>query len=185
MVAAAATGGTVELRNVIPKHLETVTAKLREMGVDVEEEDDTVTVSRDPSSVLSSVNIKTLPYPGFPTDMHPQFTAILTMAQGVSKVTEGVWDNRFRYTDQLRRMGANISVDGKTAIITGVDTLHGTSTSSVDLRGGAAVVIAALAAEGKTEIGTIQTLKRGYDNLVGKLKAVGADIEIIVTNDDE
>ena len=185
MVAAAAAGGTVELRNVIPKHLETVTAKLREMGVDVEEEDDTVTVSRDPSSVLSSVNIKTLPYPGFPTDMHPQFTAILTMAQGVSKVTEGVWDNRFRYTDQLRRMGANISVDGKTAIITGVDTLHGTSTSSVDLRGGAAVVIAALAAEGKTEIGTIQTLKRGYDNLVGKLKAVGADIEIIVTDDDE
>lgn len=184
MVAAAAAGGSVEIKNVIPKHLETVTAKLREMGVDVCEEDDVVTVTREPSSKLSPVNIKTLPYPGFPTDMHPQFSAILSLAEGVSKVTEAVWDNRFRYADQLRRMGANISIDGKTAIIMGVDSLHGTSTTSVDLRGGAAVVIAALAAEGKTEIESIQTIKRGYDDLVGKLKAVGADIDLVTTDDE-
>ena len=185
MVAAAAAGGSVEIKNVIPKHLETVTSKLREMGVDVDEYDDSVVVSREPETKMEPVNIKTLPYPGFPTDMHPQFAAILTIVDGTSKVTEGVWDNRFRYTDQLRRMGANISIAGKTAIIDGVEKLHGTTTTSVDLRGGAAVVIAALAAEGKTEIGSIQTLKRGYDDLVGKLKAVGADIKIIVTNDDE
>ena len=185
MVAAAAAGGSVEIKNVIPKHLETVTSKLREMGVDVDEYDDSVIVSREPETKMEPVNIKTLPYPGFPTDMHPQFAAILTIVGGTSKVTEGVWDNRFRYTDQLRRMGANISIAGKTAIIDGVEKLHGTTTTSVDLRGGAAVVIAALAAEGKTEIGSIQTLKRGYDDLVGKLKAVGADIEIIVTDDDE
>lgn len=185
MVAAAAAGGSVEIKNVIPKHLETVTSKLREMGVDVDEYDDSVVVSREPETKMEPVNIKTLPYPGFPTDMHPQFAAILTIVDGTSKVTEGVWDNRFRYTDQLRRMGANISIAGKTAIIDGVEKLHGTTTTSVDLRGGAAVVIAALAAEGKTEIGSIQTLKRGYDDLVGKLKAVGADIEIIVTDDDE
>lgn len=183
MVAAAAAGGSVEIKNVIPKHLETVTAKLREMGVDVCEEDDAVTVTREPSSPLSPVNIKTLPYPGFPTDMHPQFSAILSLANGVSKVTEAVWDNRFRYADQLRRMGANISIDGKTALIMGVDSLHGSTTTSVDLRGGAAVVIAALAAEGKTEIESIQTIKRGYDDLVGKLKAVGADIELVTTED--
>lgn len=185
MVAAAAAGGSVEIKNVIPKHLETVTSKLREMGVDVDEYDDSVIVSREPETKMEPVNIKTLPYPGFPTDMHPQFAAILTIVGGTSKVTEGVWDNRFRYTDQLRRMGANISIAGKTAIIDGVEKLHGTTTTSVDLRGGAAVVIAALAAEGKTEIGSIQTLKRGYDDLVGKLKAVGADIEIIITDDDE
>lgn len=185
MVAAAAAGGSVEIKNVIPKHLETVTSKLREMGVDVDEYDDSVVVSREPETKMEPVNIKTLPYPGFPTDMHPQFAAILTIVDGTSKVTEGVWDNRFRYTDQLRRMGANISIAGKTAIIDGVEKLHGTTTTSVDLRGGAAVVIAALAAEGKTEIGSIQTLKRGYDDLVGKLKAVGADIKIIVTDDDE
>lgn len=185
MVAAAAAGGSVEIKNVIPKHLETVTSKLREMGVDVDEYDDSVVVSREPETKMEPVNIKTLPYPGFPTDMHPQFAAILTIVDGTSKVTEGVWDNRFRYTDQLRRMGANISIAGKTAIIDGVEKLHGTTTTSVDLRGGAAVVIAALAAEGKTEIGSIQTLKRGYDDLVGKLKAVGADIEIIITDDDE
>lgn len=185
MVAAAAAGGSVEIKNVIPKHLETVTSKLREMGVDVDEYDDSVVVSRAPETKMEPVNIKTLPYPGFPTDMHPQFAAILTIVDGTSKVTEGVWDNRFRYTDQLRRMGANISIAGKTAIIDGVEKLHGTTTTSVDLRGGAAVVIAALAAEGKTEIGSIQTLKRGYDDLVGKLKAVGADIEIIITDDDE
>ncbi len=184
MVASAAAGGTLELRNVIPKHLETVTNKLREMGITVEEGDDTVTVSRGDVEP-ECVNIKTLPYPGFPTDMHPQFTALLATASGTGKVYEGVWDNRFRYVDQLRKMGADISVDGRTATIFGKKKLHGAPTSSVDLRGGAALVIAALAAEGTTTIDNIKTLKRGYDNLVGKLRAVGADIEIVIREDEE
>lgn len=185
MVAAAAAGGSVEIKNVIPKHLETVTSKLRYMGVGVEEFDDSVKVSRDPSAKMKPVSITTLPYPGFPTDMHPQFAALLTIVNGTSQITEGVWDNRFRYTDQLRRMGAKISIAGKTAIIDGVDKLHGATTESVDLRGGAAVVIAALAAEGTTEIGTIQTLKRGYDDIVGKLSDVGADIKLVITDEKE
>ena len=184
MVAAAAAGGTVSIKNVIPKHMETVTSKLREMGVEVTEEDDVITVKRE-GGTLSPVNIKTLPYPGFPTDMHPQFTAILATAKGTGKVYEGVWDNRFRYVDQLRKMGADITVEGRTATVIGTDRLHGAPTSSVDLRGGAALVIAALAADGTTYIDNIQTLKRGYDSLVSKLKGVGADIEIVEKRDDE
>ncbi len=185
MVAVAAAGGTLELHNVIPKHLETVTNKLREMGVEVEEGDETVTVRRNPEIPLESVNIKTLPYPGFPTDMQPQFTALMATATGMSKMYEGVWDNRFRYVDQLRKMGADISVEGRTATITGKKRLRGAPTESVDLRGGAAVVIAALAADGSTTVSNIKTLKRGYDNLVGKLHDVGADIRIEVHSDDE
>ncbi len=184
MVAAAAAGGKLEIKNVIPKHLETVTSKLREMGATVEESDDSVTVSRGEGE-LSAVNIKTLPYPGFPTDMHPQFTALLATAKGTSKVNEGVWDNRFRYVDQLRKMGADISVDGRNATIVGKPRLHGAPTSSVDLRGGAALVIAALAADGVTVIDNIKTLKRGYDNIVGKLREVGAEIEIVVREDED
>ena len=184
MVAAAAAGGTVSIKNVIPKHMETVTSKLREMGVEVTEEDDVITVRRE-GGRLSPVNIKTLPYPGFPTDMHPQFTAILATANGTGKVYEGVWDNRFRYVDQLRKMGAEISVEGRTATVVGTERLHGAPTSSVALRGGAALVIAALAAEGTTYIDNIQTLKRGYDSLVDKLKGVGADIEIVEKRDDD
>ena len=184
MVAVAAAGGTVSIKNVIPKHMETVTSKLREMGVEVTEEDDVITVKRE-GGRLSPVNIKTLPYPGFPTDMHPQFTALLSMANGTGKVYEGVWDNRFRYVDQLRKMGAEITVEGRNATIVGTDRLHGAPTSSVDLRGGAALVIAALAAEGTTYIDNIQTLKRGYDSLVDKLKGVGADIEIVEKRDDD
>ena len=182
MVAAAAAGGEVEICNVIPKHMETVTAKLREMGVDVEEKDDVITVRRG-DLPLSPVNIKTLPYPGFPTDMHPQLAALLTIADGTSKVYEGVWDNRFRYVDQLRKMGADISVEGRNATIVGVPSLHGAPTSSVDLRGGAALVIAALAAEGTTVIENIQTLRRGYHDIVGKLSAVGADISLQTIDD--
>ena len=147
-------------------------------------EDDVITVKRD-GGQLSPVNIKTLPYPGFPTDMHPQFTAILATANGTAKVHEGVWDNRFRYVDQLRKMGADITVEGRTATVVGTDRLHGAPTSSVDLRGGAALVIAALAAEGTTYIENIQTLKRGYDSLVAKLKGVGADIEIVEKREDD
>lgn len=184
MVAVAAAGGTVSIKNVIPRHMETVTSKLREMGVEVIEEDDVITVKREEGR-LSPVNIKTLPYPGFPTDMHPQFTALLATAGGTSKVHEGVWDNRFRYVDQLRKMGANITVEGRTATVVGTDCLHGVPTSSVDLRGGAALVIAALSAEGTTYIDNIQTLKRGYDSLVEKLRGVGADIEIVEKRDNE
>ncbi len=184
MVAVAAAGGSVEIKNLIPKHVETVTAKLREMGAEVEELDDSVIVTRE-DKPLTSANIKTLPYPGFPTDMHPQFSALLATAEGTSKVNEGVWDNRFRYVDQLRKMGADISVEGRNATIFGTEKLHGAPVTSVDLRGGAALVIAALGAEGVTEIDNIQTLKRGYDDIVGKLRAVGSDIKIIEIEDEE
>ncbi len=185
MVAVASAGGEVEIKNVIPKHLETVTNKLREMGVTVEENDDSVVVKRDIGKSLGAVNIKTLPYPGFPTDMHPQFTALLATAKGTSKVYEGVWDNRFRYIDQLTKMGADISVNGRQATVVGVDKLRGAPTSSVDLRGGASLVIAALSADGITTIDNIKTLKRGYDNIVGKLRDVGAEIEIIEREGEE
>ncbi len=174
MAAAAAAGGQVRICNVIPKHLESITAKLEEMGVSVEEFDDSVLVTR--TDPLQKCNIKTLPYPGFPTDMQPQFCALLCLAGGVSTLSEGVWDNRFRYVEELRRMGADIQVNGKTAVIQGGVKLSGASVRSVDLRGGAAMVIAGLAIEGRTEIEDIHLIERGYDDIVGKLSAVGADI---------
>ena len=172
MAAVAATGGQVKINNVIPKHLESITAKLEEMGVSVEEEDDAV-----------KANIKTLPYPGFPTDMQPQFCALFCLAQGMCRLTEGVWDNRFRYTYELRRLGADITINGKTAYVNGGRPLRGTSVRSVDLRGGAAMVIAGLAAEGETIIEDIHLIERGYDNLVGKLSAVGAEIYKVIYPD--
>lgn len=181
MAAVAATGGQVRICNVIPKHLESITAKLEEMGVSVEEDDDSVTVTRTES--LQKCNIKTLPYPGFPTDMQPQFCALLCLAGGVSTLTEGVWDSRFRYIEELRRMGADIEVNGKKAIIQGGVPLHGASVRSVDLRAGAAMVIAGLATEGCTMIEDIHLIERGYDNIVGKLAAVGADICKVVYPD--
>ena len=150
MAAAAATGGDVLVKNVIPKHLESITAKLLEMDVDVQEYDDSVRVSR--SGPLNRCNIKTMPHPGFPTDMQPQFAVLLSLAQGTSIITEGVWDNRFRYVDELRRMGANIQVDGKVAVFEGVEALQGAPIKATDLRAGAAMIIAALAAQGVTEI---------------------------------
>lgn len=174
MAAVAATGGQVTINNVIPKHLESITAKLEEMGVFVQENDDAVIVTR--TEPLQKCNIKTLPYPGFPTDMQPQFCALFCLANGTCRLTEGVWDNRFRYTDELRRLGADISINGKTAYVNGGRPLRGTSVRSVDLRGGAAMVIAGLAAEGETVIEDIHLIERGYDNLVGKLQGVGADI---------
>ncbi len=181
MAAVAATGGQVKINNVIPKHLESITAKLEEMGVSVEEEDDAVIVTR--TEPLQKCNIKTLPYPGFPTDMQPQFCALFCLAQGMCRLTEGVWDNRFRYTDELRRLGADITINGKTAYVNGGAPLRGTSVRSVDLRGGAAMVIAGLTAEGETIIEDIHLIERGYDNLVGKLQGVGADICKIIYND--
>ena len=181
MAAVAATSGQVKINNVIPKHLESITAKLEEMGVSVEELDDAVVVTR--TEPLQRCNIKTLPYPGFPTDMQPQFCALFCLAQGMCRLTEGVWDNRFRYTYELRRLGADITINGKTAYVNGGLPLRGTSVRSVDLRGGAAMVIAGLAAEGETIIEDIHLIERGYDNLVGKLSAVGAEIYKVVYPD--
>ena len=183
MAAVAAAGGEVLIKNVIPKHLDCITAKLVEMGVDVEEQDDAVLVRR--NGPLSRTNIKTMPYPGFPTDMQSQISAVLCLARGTSVVTEGVWDNRYRYVDELRRMGARIQVDGKVAVIEGVDKLTGAPVHACDLRAGAAMVIAGLAAQGVTEIDAIHHIERGYETLVEKLSAVGADIKVIVVPDEE
>jgi UDP-N-acetylglucosamine 1-carboxyvinyltransferase len=174
MVAAAVTGGRVHVTNIIPKHMETVSTKLLEMGAQIEEHDDAITVTSD--GHLSSVNIKTLPYPGFPTDMHPQFGAALCFAEGTGMITEGIWESRFRYTDELRKMGADIIVDGKSATYIGKSFMSGARLNAVDLRGGAAVMIAALAADGISEITGIDVIKRGYYDIVGKFKDIGADI---------
>jgi len=177
MAAVAAAGGEVVIKNVIPKHLDCITAKLVEMGVDVEEMDDAVRLRR--TGPISRVNVKTMPYPGFPTDMQPQIAAALCVAHGTSVLTEGVWDNRYRYVDEFRRMGAHIQVDGKVAVIEGVDHLTGAPVHACDLRAGAAMVIAGLAAQGVTEIDGIHHIERGYETIVEKLAVVGADIRII------
>ncbi len=185
MAAAAAAGGDVLIKNVIPKHLEAITTKLEAAGAEVTVYDDAVRVCRDKDVPLQSTNIKTMPHPGFPTDMQPQLTAVLTSADGTSIVTEGVWDNRFRYVDELVRLGANIQVDGKVAVVMGPSKLTGAPVKATDLRGGAAVVIAALAATGTTEVEDIDHIERGYDDLVGKLTALGANITRRYFPDDE
>ena len=183
MAAVAAAGGDVLIQNVIPKHLDCITAKLVEMGVDVEELDDAVRVRR--FGPLHRANVKTMPYPGFPTDMQPQIAAILCLAQGTSVLTEGVWDNRYRYVDEFRRMGAQIQVDGKVAVIEGVPQLTGAPVRACDLRAGAAMVVAGLAAHGVTVVDSVYHIERGYENLVGKLAGVGADIHVIETPDED
>ena len=183
MAAAAAAGGEVLIKNVIPKHLDCITAKLVEMGMEVEEQDDALLLRRE--GPISRVNVKTMPYPGFPTDMQPQIAAVLCVAQGTSVLTEGVWDNRYRYVDEFRRMGAHIQVDGKVAVIEGVDHLTGAPVHACDLRAGAAMVIAGLAAQGVTEIDGIHHIERGYETIVEKLAAVGADIRIVSIPDEE
>ena len=183
MAAVAATGGQLLIKNIIPKHMDCISAKLMEMGVSVEENEDTLLVHR--SQPLQKTNVKTMPYPGFPTDMQPQIAAVLALAQGTSLVTESVWNNRFRYVDELKRMGAQIQVDGKVAVIEGVDHLEGAPIQACDLRAGAALVIAALAANGTTELSQVQYIERGYENLVGKLRAVGADISLVEVPDEE
>ena len=179
MAAAVAAGGEVRVCNVIPKHMECITAKLVEMGAEVTEEDDSLLVRR--TGRLQRVNVKTMPYPGFPTDMQPQIAAALCLAEGTSVLTEGVWDNRYRYVDEFRRLGAHIQVDGKIAVIEGVERLTGAPMRACDLRAGAAMVIAGLAAQGVTEIDQIQHIERGYEDLVGKLIGLGADIRIVDT----
>lgn len=175
MVAAAATGGDVIVENVIPKHLESITAKLEEIGIKLEESSDSIRVHCD--GPLKKCNVKTMPHPGFPTDMQPQITALLTMAQGTSLVNEAVWDNRFKYVEELHRMGACISVDGKIAVIEGVPELKGAPVKATDLRAGAALIIAGLAASGETTIEEIQHIERGYEDIVSKLSMLGADIK--------
>ena len=183
MAAVAATGGELLLKNVIPKHMDCISAKLMEMGVTVEEEDDTLLVRR--TGPLLKANVKTLPYPGFPTDLQPQITAVLALAEGTSLVTEGVYGaNRFKYVDELKRLGAHIQVDGKVAVVEGVHQLVGAPIQACDLRAGAALVIAGLAAQGKTELSHIQYIERGYEDLVGKLRAVGADISLVEAPDE-
>ena len=176
MAAVAATGGQLLIRNIIPKHMDCISAKLMEMGVTVEEQDDTMLIRR--SGPLQRANVKTLPYPGFPTDMQPQITVALCLAQGTSLVTEGVWNNRFKYVEELRRMGAQIQVDGRVAVVEGVTQLTGALVQACDLRAGAALVIAGLAAQGETELTQVQYIERGYEDLVGKLRQLGADIRV-------
>ncbi len=182
MAAAAAAGGQILVKNIIPKHMDCITAKLQECGVVVEEHEDTLLVRR--TDPLHKTNIKTLPYPGFPTDMQPQITTVLSLAQGISLVTESVWGNRYRYVDELRRMGASIQVDDKTAIVEGVDHLSGAPVQASDLRAGAALVIAALAAHGESEISCVHYIERGYENIVAKLQALGADIRAVEFPDE-
>ena len=179
MFAAAATKGDVLIKNVIPKHLEATTAKLEEIGCDVEEFDDSIRVSA--SKRLGRTHVKTQPYPGYPTDMQPQITTLLTLAEGTSIITEGVWEQRFRYVDELRRMGADISVDGKVAVVEGTGKLTGAPVKACDLRAGAALIIAGLAAKGITEIEDIYHIERGYSCLDEKLRQVGADIQKVST----
>lgn len=178
MIAAAATGGDVLIRNVIPKHLESITAKLIKAGAQVDEFDDCLRVRR--TGPLERTSLKTMPHPGFPTDMQPQMTTMLAIAEGTSVVTEGVWDNRFRYVDELRRMGANIQVDGKVAVIEGVSQLHGAPVRATDLRAGAALMIAGLCADGITEIEDIYHIERGYEDIEVKLRGMGADIRKVI-----
>ena len=183
MAAVAAAGGAVKVCNVIPKHLDCISAKLREMNVEIEEGDDYVLVRRE--GELKRTNVKTMPYPGFPTDMQPQITTVLCTAPGTSIVTEGVWDNRYKYLAELRKMGAQVQVDDRTAIVEGVARLSGAKVLACDLRAGAAMVIAGLAAEGTTEVEDIQFIERGYQNFVGKLNALGGDIRCVSFEDPD
>ena len=182
MAAVAGAGGEITVKNVIPKHLDCISAKLSEIGVQIEEGDDYVVVRR--TGELTRTNVKTLPYPGFPTDMQPQMSTVLCLARGTSVVTEGVWDNRYKYVNELRKMGAEIQVDGKTAVIEGVEKLVGAPVAACDLRAGAAMVIAGLCAEGTTTVEDVHYIERGYQDLVGKLRALGADITIVSEPDE-
>ena len=182
MAAVAATGGQVLVKNIIPKHMDCITAKLQECGVEIQEREDTLLVRR--TGKLQKTNIKTLPYPGFPTDMQPQMTTVLCLAEGTSLVTESVWGSRYRYVDELKRMGASIQVDDKTAVVEGVDHLTGAPIQATDLRAGAALVIAALAAQGESRITGVSYIERGYEDIIEKLRALGADIRAVDVPDE-
>ena len=175
MVAAAVTHGKLEVQNIICDHLKPVSAKLREMGAIITEEGSRITV--DASGKLKSVDIKTLPYPGFPTDMQAQMAALMSNTDGTSIVVETIFENRFLYVNELARMGANIKIDGRSAIVEGVRSMSGAPVNATDLRAGAALILAGLAAKGDTEIGSIEHIDRGYDHIVEKLKRIGAKID--------
>lgn len=175
MIAGAITGGDVCVRNVIPEHMYSVTLKMMEMGIKIEEGDDYIRVIA--PDTLQSTNVKTLPHPGFPTDLQPQMAVLLSVANGKSTIIEGVWDNRFQYVDELKKMGAQITVDGRTAIAEGVDKLIGADVKATDLRAGAALVLAGLRAEGETNITNVKYIDRGYEAIENKLQALGADIK--------
>ena len=182
MAAAAAAGGDVLITNVTPKHLESIIAKLQETGAKITEYDEAVRVqmNRRPHKC----NIKTMPHPGFPTDMQPQIAVLLSIADGTSIITEGVWDSRYRYVGELTRMGAQIRVEGRTAIVEGVERLTPANIQAYDLRAGAAMLIAALAADGVSEITNVQYIERGYEDIIGKLRALGAKIDCVEENDE-
>ncbi len=174
MVAAAATGGNVLIKNVTPKHLESISAKLIEIGVTITEYDDAVRVQR--TGPLKKCNVKTLPHPGFPTDMQPQIAVLLSIANGTSILNESVWENRYRYIEELKRMGAQVTVNGRLAIIEGINQLKGAPVKATDLRAGVAMIIAGLVADGETRVEDIRHIQRGYEDVVGKFVALGADI---------
>lgn len=175
MIATAAAGGNVLIKNVIPKHLEAVTAKLVEMGIKVEEYEDSIRVIADKRPKKG--NVKTLPYPGFPTDFQPQMTVLMSIAEGTSIMTEGVWDNRFQYVDELKKMGINIRVEGRMAVVEGVSSISGAPVKATDLRAAAAFVIAGLVCDGVTEVYNLQYLDRGYEEIESKLCGLGADLK--------
>ncbi|MCM1286334.1 MAG: UDP-N-acetylglucosamine 1-carboxyvinyltransferase [Acetobacter sp.] len=181
MVAAATCGGDVLIKNIIPKHLESISAKLIEAGAEIIEYDDAIRVTR--FKELTKCNVKTMPHPGFPTDMQPQMAVLLSLAKGTSILTEGVWDSRFQYVGQLLRMGADIQVDGKIAVIEGVDKLDGVNVKATDLRAGAAMIIAGLAAKGETTVEDILYIDRGYEDVVEKFSSIGADIKRVTVSD--
>lgn len=183
MIAAAATGGDVMLENVIPKHLESITAKLMEMGVEIDEKLDTVRVRG--SIKPKGINLKTLPYPGFPTDLQQPMTAVLSVADGRSIVTESIYEGRYKHVDELKRMGANIKVEGRIAIIDGISRLSGAPVCASDLRAGAALMIAGLVADGDTEISGIKHIDRGYESIEEKFNSLGANIKRFTVEDEE
>ncbi len=184
MAAAAATRGKITVKNITPKHLDSISSKLREMGVEVEEYDEAVVVDAT-KRPLNRVNIKTMPHPGFPTDCQPQFAALLASINGTSIINESVWDNRYQYIAELLRMGAKISVEGRLAIIEGGAPLIAAPVKATDLRAGAAMIIAALVAEGTTYISSISYIERGYEDVINKFRALGADIKKIYIPDND
>ena len=179
MVAAAASRGDITIKNVIPKHLEPITSKLRVIGATVEENDDSVRVIGK-EGYYNSTNIKTMPHPGFPTDLQPVMGVLLCFAKGTSIISEGIWDNRFKYCDELNKMGANIQVEGRVAVFEGVESLQPAPVSATDLRAGAALVVASLCTEGQSEVYEIKHVERGYVDIVKKIRALGGDIQKVV-----
>jgi len=175
MIAAAITAGNITVHNIIPKHMDSISAKLREMNCKILDGDDYIKIISNEN--LKNINIKTMTYPGFPTDLQPQMAALLSIANGTSIITETVWENRFQYIAELKRLGANVNVDNRIAIIHGVKKLTGAQVRATDLRAGAALIIAALISDGMTEINDVRYIDRGYENIEHKLKALGADIK--------